>query len=81
MIINYNVTDEQLLEYGISQRIITLSKQWWMRDGQVDFDIPYALSIWDAKDTVSLAALAINNPNENVRFPPHAAYMGLVISA
>lgn len=55
-----------------------MSKQWWMRKGQVDFDMQYALSIWDAKDKVNLASLAINNPNENVHYPKDDPYMGLV---
>lgn len=79
MKIDYQVTEQQLLDYGLSMRIITLAKEWWMRKGQVDFDIQYALSIWEAKDKVNLAALAINNPQlKSVHYPPHAPYMGMV---
>jgi hypothetical protein len=73
------VTDAQLLAYGLSQRIIDLAKQPFIRPGARDFDIPYALAVWDAKDQVSLAALAINNPDtKHVWFPLHDPYMGLV---
>lgn len=77
--LNYEVSDAQLVGFGIAQRIIDLSRQPFMRTGGVDFDIPYAMAIWDASDTVSLAALAINNPGKAVRFPPCGrAYMGFV---
>jgi hypothetical protein len=77
--VNYEVTEAQLLGYGLSQRIIDLAKQPFIRSGARDFDVQYALSVWNAKDEVSLAALAINNPNEkSIGFPPHDPYMGLV---
>ncbi len=78
---NYEVTREELLAHGISQRTITLAEQTFMRQGQVDFDIQYALAIWDARDRVSLAALIVNNPTErSISFPPGRPYMGLVRS-
>ena len=79
MKIDYTVSDEQLISSGVQPRIIKLSKQPFMRPGGVDFDIPYAMSVWRAIDTVCLYSLAINNPDEkHVYFPPHAPYMGLV---
>ena len=80
MNIDYSVTKPALLAYGISERTITLSEQPFMRPGQIDFDIQYALAIWDARDRILLAALVINNPTEKyVRFPPNGnAYMGVV---
>ncbi len=79
MKIDYQVTDEQLLAFGVQPRIIDLAKKPFLRPGGQDFDIPYALAVWDARDRVSLAALAINNPEvRHVTFPPHAPYMGLV---
>lgn len=68
--IDYDVTDEQLLAHGISNRVIELSRQPFMRPGGIDFDIRYALSVMDASEEVSLAALSINNPDKPVHFPP-----------
>lgn len=84
MNINYDVTDNQLLDFGLSARIIELARQPFMRKSNgkgfemPDFDIPYAMSILDAKDNVSLASLAINNHGESVHFPPNDPYMGFV---
>lgn len=79
MNLDYNVTDEQLRTFGVPERIVTLAKQPFLRPGGQDLDLPYAMAVWDARDQVSLAALAINNPDvRHVVFPPHAPYMGLV---
>jgi hypothetical protein len=77
MKVDYIARDEDLLRF-VNQRVLTLSRQPFLRDGGIDFDIRYALAVWDAKDCVSLAALAVNNPGVPVHFPPHAPYMGLV---
>lgn len=77
--LNYSVTDDQLRQFGLSERVIELAKQPFLRQGGVDFDVPYALAVWDARDDVALAALAINNPQaKHVFFPPHAPYRGRV---
>lgn len=78
--IDYDVTDEQLLAWGSPKRIIELARQPFMRHGGIDFDIKYALSVMDASEAVSLAALSINNPDKHVYFPPCeiGARMGFV---
>jgi len=77
MNVAYAASDEDLLRF-VSPRVLELARKPFLREGGVDFDIRYALAVWDAKDAVSLAALAVNNPGVPVCFPPHAPYMGLV---
>lgn len=83
--LDYDVTDEQLIAFGISKRTIELSRQPFMRKSNgkgfemPGLDLQYALAVWDAKDQVSLAALCINNPGRgHVSFPPGDPYMGFV---
>ncbi|MBK8810765.1 MAG: hypothetical protein IPN69_08555 [Acidobacteria bacterium] len=81
MKIDYTATDGQLIEAGLSPRIIELAKQPFMRPGGIDFDIPYAMAVLDAREKADLYALHINNPGKNVYFPPipGKATMGLVV--
>jgi hypothetical protein len=39
-----------------------------------DFDIPYAMSVWDARDLVALEKLANENPGKAVHFE-HMGYV------
>jgi hypothetical protein len=76
----YEATDEQLLKY-LPRRVLELAKQPFLRPGGVDLDIRYSLAVWEAKDRVSVAALAINNPGlRHVWFPPihPTPWIGLV---
>ena len=81
--VEYECTDERLAEFGVSKRIIELSRQPFNRPGGLDFDVQYALSVMDARENVALAALASNNPDvRHVWYPPCAAepLMGFVRS-
>jgi len=83
LVVDYTVSDDQLVAFGISPRIIALSRQPFMRpyNGNTfempSLDLQYVESICQAQDTVSLAALAINNPHvKNIHFPIGCPYMG-----
>lgn len=49
-----------------SDRIRELAKQPFLRPGGVDFDIPYAMAVWDARDIVWLEDEANAHPREAV---------------
>lgn len=85
MIVDYSATDEQVLSTGlVSERILALSKQWFMRPSNdkgfemQDLDIQYAMAIWDAREKVALAQLIVANPGRPVHFPPTSPTMGFV---
>ena len=50
----------------ISQRIRELAAQPFHRPGGIDFDIKYALAIWDARDRVRLDDEINTHPGESV---------------
>lgn len=89
MILDYTATDEQVLATGlVSERVLELSKQWFMRPSNgkgfemPDLDLQYAEAIMLARDKVSLAHLVVANPGKPVWFPPavseYTPYMGFV---
>jgi hypothetical protein len=47
-----------------SDRVRELSRQPFIRPGGVDFDIPYAMAVWDARDTVWLEDEVNAHPGE-----------------
>lgn len=59
--------DAHLLQY-VSQRILDLSKQPFIRRGAVDLDNGYLVSVFDARTRVGLAEKIIANPGKKVNF-------------
>ncbi len=60
----------------VSARIRELAKQPFIRprnyhpwEGWGEFDMQWALSVWDARERVQLEELANANPGQNVRLP------------
>ena len=65
--------DRRLLEY-VSQRVIELSRQPFLRQGAVDFDNEFAVSVHDAVVRVEIAKMIVANPRSAIRY----AHMGYV---
>jgi len=55
------------MEWIASKRIRHLAAQPFVRPGATVFDIPYALSVWDARLRVELAEKVAANPGKIVR--------------
>ena len=78
MKVDYSATDAELLAAGLEPKHLTLAKQPFVRPGAEAVDLTYRPAVWDARERRDLFALAVANPGEPVRFPPHAPRMGFV---
>lgn len=63
----------------VEERIRELAKQPFIRPGATIFDIPYAMSVWDARLRVELAEKVAMNPGKAVAvYEGGEAVMGYV---
>jgi hypothetical protein len=76
--VDYSATDAELLAAGLEPKHLVLAAQPFVRPGAESVDLTYLLAVWDARERRDLFALAVANPGQPVRYPPHAPRMGFV---
>jgi hypothetical protein len=59
------ITDDQLKEFGVSQRVIDLSRQPYLRPGAVNLDVPYMNSIIEAQIRIEFAQMCLKWPDQD----------------